>query len=251
VTLNLVGADLGLLLDAEPILPGQDEVAAAVRLLDRVVAAYPRAFDVVGGDGLYAQGPFFNHVRALGKHAIAVLKDEQRELWKDARGLWEQTPPTVVYGQRRRECWDLSGLTTWPQCQDPVRVVRSRETWQVRRQLDRQLQDCVSDWVWVTTMPPPMASTGATVRIGHSRWDIENQGFNELVNRWHGNHVYRHDATAILVMWLWTMLAANLFAAFYRRGLKPALRAACATLHIARQMLAQLYQGLALRPRPP
>jgi hypothetical protein len=251
VTLSLVGADLRLLLDAEPILPGQDEVAAAVRLLDRVVAAYPRAFDVVGGDGLYAQGPFFHHVRALGKHAIAVLKDEQRELWKDARGLWAQTPPTVTEGQRRRECWDLSGLTTWPQGPHPVRVVRSRETWQVRRQLDRQWEGCVSDWVWVTTLPPEMASTGATVWIGHSRWDIENQGFNELVNRWHGNHVYRHDPTAILAMWLWTMLAANLFAAFYRRDLKPALRAACDTLHIARQMLAELYQGLAVRPRPP
>jgi len=252
VTMSLVGGSLRLLLDAEPIQKGEDEVAAAKRLFDRVVAAYPRAFDVVGGDGLYAQGPFFNHVRAAGKHVMAVLKNEQRDLMADAAALWEQMPPTAVYeGERRRECWDLSGFTTWPQCQSPVRVVRSCERWSVRRQLTKELEECVSDWVWVTTMPSEMASTLATVQLGHARWDIENPGFNELVNRWHADHVYRHEGTAMLVMWLLTMMAANLFAAFYGRDLKPALRAAFDTLHIARQMLTELMAGMPTQPRAP
>ena len=253
VSLSLVGKDLRLLLDAEPIVPGEDEVAAALRLFDRVVQAYPRAFDVVGGDGLYAQARFFNHLYAKGKHVIAVLKDEQRDLLADARSLWQQMPPTVLpgRGQRHVEGWDLSGFTTWPQCTCPVRVVRSRESWPVRRQLDKQTEQLESEWVWVTTLPPPLAGTTAVVHLGHSRWDIENQGFNELVNRWHGDHVYRHQPVAIQVMWLLTMLAANLFAAFYRRDLKPALRSACDTLHIARQIMAELYQDLPIHPRAP
>jgi hypothetical protein len=252
VTMSLVGASLRVLLDAEPIAAGEDEIAAALRLFDRVVGAYPRAFDVVGGDGLYAQGRFFNHVRAAGKHVIAVLKNEQRDLWVDAAGLWEQMPPTAVWqGERRRECWDLSGLTSWPQCLEAVRVVRSRETWSVRRQLDKKVEEQVSEWVWATTLPRELASTVAVVQLGHARWDIENQGFNELVNRWHGDHVYRHAATAMLVMWLLTMMAANLFAAFYARDLKPALRAACDTLHIARQMLGELMKDLPIQPRAP
>jgi hypothetical protein len=252
VTLSLVGEGLRLLLDAEPLRPGEDEVTAAMRLLDRVVQAYPRAFDVVGGDGLYAQARFFNHVRALGKHVIAVLKSEQRDLWTDACGLWERMPPTIVWsGERRRECWDLGGFKTWPQCPCQVRVVRSVESWQVRRQLDKQMEGCHSEWVWVMTMPPELASTGATVQIGHSRWDIENQGFNELVSRWHGDHVYRHQAVAMRVMWLLTMLAANLFAGFYGRDLKPAVRAESDTLHVARLMLAELLQGLPIRRRGP
>jgi hypothetical protein len=207
---------------------------------------------VVGGDGLYAQGPFFNHVRAAGKHVLAVLKNDQRDLLADATALWEHMPPTAVFeGERHRECWDLSGFRTWPQCHSPVRVVRSRETWSVRRQLTKELEERVSDWVWVTTMPPELASTRATVQLGHARWDIENQGFNELVNYWNGNHVYRHEGTAILVMWLFTMMAANLFAAFYRRDLKPELRAAFDTLHIARQMLAELMAGMPTQPRGP
>lgn len=62
VALSLVGSDFYLMLDAEPQRPGEDEVAAALRLLDRVLQAYPRAFDAVVADGLCAVGPVFNHI---------------------------------------------------------------------------------------------------------------------------------------------------------------------------------------------
>ena len=52
VTFQLVGAGWTLVLDAEPQRPGEDEVAAALRLLERVLALYPRAFEVVLADGL-------------------------------------------------------------------------------------------------------------------------------------------------------------------------------------------------------
>ncbi len=57
---NIQGEPLPLLLDAEPQLPGEDELAAAKRLLERVLAAYPRAFDVVLADALYAAATFVN-----------------------------------------------------------------------------------------------------------------------------------------------------------------------------------------------
>lgn len=49
-----------VLLDCEPRLPDEDEVATAMRLLTRVLAAYPRAFDLVLADALHATAPFFN-----------------------------------------------------------------------------------------------------------------------------------------------------------------------------------------------
>jgi len=42
-----------LMVDAEPMRSGEDEVATAIRLLERVIASYPRAFDVVIADALY------------------------------------------------------------------------------------------------------------------------------------------------------------------------------------------------------
>jgi len=47
-----------LLLDHEPQRPGEEEVETALRLLARVIPAYPRAFDVVLADALYAEAPF-------------------------------------------------------------------------------------------------------------------------------------------------------------------------------------------------
>jgi hypothetical protein len=41
-----------LLLDHEPQRAGEDEVATALRLMERVIASYPRAFDLVLADAL-------------------------------------------------------------------------------------------------------------------------------------------------------------------------------------------------------
>jgi hypothetical protein len=38
---------------------------------------------------------------------------------------------------------------------------------------------------------------------------------------------------------------------YYHRNLKPAVRAACDTLEIARQMLVELYMGLCIQPQGP
>jgi hypothetical protein len=51
-------------------------VETALRLLACVISAYPRAFDLVLADALYAEAPFFNFLLAHGKHALVVLKDE-------------------------------------------------------------------------------------------------------------------------------------------------------------------------------
>jgi hypothetical protein len=252
VHVNLVGKDFCFQLDAEPIRPGEDEVAAAVRLFDRVVVAYPRAFDVLAGDGLYARADFFNHVRGKGKHVLAVLKDENRDLMKDARGLWEQMPPLVRdIGGVHYEVWDLEGFTTWPQCQYPVRVVRTLETRKVKRQKDKKVEEQTAEWVWVSTLPSVSAGTMALVKLGHGRWSIENQSFNEMVTRWHGDHVYKHEGQAMLVLWLLLSVAMNLFTAFYQRNLKPAVRKFYDTLAIARQILADLCCGLPIHAAGP
>ncbi len=246
VTAQLVTDGMPFLVDAEPQKPGEDELATATRLLGRVAQSYPRAFDLVAGDALYCQAPFFEFVLGLGKDVLAVLKDERRSLLQDAQGLFEHMEPTETQdGSGQRCTWDAEGFRSWPSLDRPVRVVRSLETTTVRRQLDKQEETLVSDWMWVTTLSSSRASTRAVVDLGHSRWDIENQGFNEAVTQWHADHVYRHHPTAILAFWLLTMLVMNVFRAFYLRNLKPQHRQGSSMLHIARCLAAELYQGLA------
>ncbi|MGA7621933.1 MAG: transposase, partial [Candidatus Acidiferrales bacterium] len=204
-----------LLLDHEPQQAGEGEVQTALRLLARVIAAYPRAFDLILADALYAEAPFFNFLLARGKHALVVLKDERRNLYQDVAGLFAHlTPQPGSYRSRQCSWWDFPDLTSWPQVDAPVRVIRSLETYSVRRQSDKPEDPQSSDWIWVTTLSATQVPVGRAIHLGHQRWDIENYAFNELVNEWHSDHVYKHDASAMECFLLVAFLAYDLFHAF-------------------------------------
>jgi hypothetical protein len=242
VTLMLRSEKFHFLLDVEAQLPGEDEVAAALRLLERVLQAYPRAFQLLVADGLYAQAPFVNFLIAHGKQVLLVLKDERRDLYQDVLGLWPLVRPQQ--GQyRSRDClwWDVSALTSWPQVRVALRVVRSQETYAVRRQASRLVSEERAEWMWVTTLSATQASTELVVRLGHARWDIENYGFNELVNGWHADHVYKHHPNAIEAFTLLAFLAYNLFHAFLTRNVKPQLREGKTESFWAHLIAAQIY----------
>ena len=215
-----------LLLDVECQWPGEGEIACAMRLLARLFEQCPRAFDVVCGDNAYMDPKLWKLVRSHKKHLIAVLKNEALDLLVDARALFEGIAPIDVGGEKtKRQCWDLNGFTTWPQCGEPIRVVRSVERTIIKRQETKEPQTVESEWFWVTSLPPALASTRTIVRAGHGRWDIENHGFNELCNLWHGDHAYKYNAHALLACTLLLFIAYNLFHAFIERNLKPQIRA--------------------------
>jgi hypothetical protein len=251
VTLLLVpGAPAGrqalrIPLDHEPQLPGEDEVATATRLLRRVMARYPRAFDLVLADGLYLRAGFFNFLLEAGKHVLVVLKDERRNLYQDAAGQFQLVQP-VKGTFRSRDClwWDFPDLISWPEVNIPVRVIRSLETYSVRRQLDNKKELLTSDWVWATTLPQAQVSVGRAAGFGHQRWDIENYGFNELVNGWAADHVLTHDSNAIECFLLLTFLAFILFHSFLYLNVKPALRKGKSKIFWAKVMSAEIYQPL-------
>lgn len=252
VTAMLVGRDFSLLLDAEPQRAGENELAAAMRLIDRVAESYPRAFDVVVADAIYTDGRFYDFVRSKGKHVLTVLKENQPTLLSEARALLDFTTAEAktVQGVRREVC-GAEGFSL-PRATSPVRVVRSRETQRVRRQLSRQEDALQSEWFWSTTLPESDADPIAISEIGHSRWSIENHGFNECVNRWHADHVYKHEPAAILAFWLLCMLAFNLFQAFFHRNLKPEYRRTVSMRHVAELFRAEIYKALpAFAAKPP
>lgn len=237
----LICSERYLGLDIEMQRPGEDEVACAIRLLDRILRRYPRAFDVVVADGLYARGSFFEEVLSHGKHAIAVLKDERRDLFKDAMGVFKTLKPEVIQEKNlTQEVWDVEGFTSWDGFGKPVRVVHSKETKLVRVQekVDKgkrrkkkkskkkksEKQQMTTEWIWATTLPKALATTRTVVKMGHKRWTIENEGFNELVNYWYADHIYKHEPHAIEAFLLTTLLAYNLYHAFVELNLKPQIR---------------------------
>jgi len=242
VMAQLVCGNFYIPLDIEPQLPGEDEVAAAERLLKRVLKNYPRAFDIILLDGLYLRANFFWLGLEHGKNVIAVLKDERRDLFKDAEGLFKFEEPLIYQdGNIRRECWDIEEFSSWTQFVNKIRVVRSLETTQIKRQLNRKKENVTSQWMWAATIPKIILPTEEFIEIAHKRWKIENEGFNELVNSWHANHVYKHHPAGIEAFWLLIMLAYILFHAFINRNLKPEIRHKYSKSHWARLISAALY----------
>ena len=216
---QLSGPELSVILDFEPLRQGEEECAAALRLLRRLRAAHgPRFFDVVVVDAWYANGPFLKTVVAeLGWPVIAVLKQERFEVHQEALALSRKKPDQVVERQGRRlELWDIRSLRFSDSYEPPVRVVRARETWTQREQhgpAGVQLQK-EQNWLWVVAGDLG-GYDGAVIRdIGHSRWKIENHAFGQLTQHWHLTHCSHHHPVAVVALLWIKLLAFTLFHAF-------------------------------------
>jgi hypothetical protein len=256
VVLQLIGVVPALLLDIEPVGPGETEVAAASRLLLRVKQRYPRFLDVLSLDALYLQAAFVKKALELGYHLVIVLKQETRELYQDAEGLCQLTDPQTMTGMdQKTQLWDLEDLTSWSSLGRPIRVVRSLENKLKRERIagQRTEREIVEDWRWVITLPQAMVSAQQVARWGHARWDEETRGFGELTQHWHLNHCYHHHPQAMLAGLLILFLAFCLTTVFFDRNLKPARRKGQTRLGLARLLADDLVRcGLqSFWARPP
>jgi hypothetical protein len=216
---QLSGPELSVILDFEPMRPGEEECAAALRLLRRLRATCgPRFFDVVVVDSWYAKGPFLKTVvEELGWPVIAVLKQERFEVHQEALALSQKQPgQVVVRNQRRLEIWDVRSLRFSDSYEAPVRVVRARETWTQREQQGNEWGRIQKEqnWLWVVAGDLD-GYDGAVIRdIGHSRWNIENHAFGQLTQHWHLTHCSHHHPVAVVALLWIKILAFTLFQAF-------------------------------------
>jgi len=236
VVCQLVGVLPPMVLDIEPIRPGEGETAAAHRLLQRLLATCPRMADVFTFDALYLEAPLVRWLRARGKHVVIVLKEDRLILTQDVEGLLPLIEPvTIQAGSTAAKLWDLEHLTSWPALGGSVRVICAEEETPRRERVAHEWIQRTErhTWRWVTTLPASEVSA-ATIRCyGHWRWDLENRGFNEWVTHWGFDHCFAHAPKAILAFLFTLVLAFALTMVFFMRSLKPALRAGRTRLWLA------------------
>lgn len=247
VVLQMVGVEPALPVDAEPVRKGESEAAAALRLLRRVKAALPRFIDVLTLDAHYLQAPFIREALDLGYGVVVVLKQEERDLYKDAEGLFAATTPLEVASvDGPIKVWDVKDLTSWSQLGRPVRVVREVRKYTKRERIagkwvEREVSD---DWRSVVVFPDAQQPPADAVRHwSHARWDEETRGFGELTKHWHLDHSYHHHPNARLACLLILFLAFVLTTIFFTRNLKPALRDGKSRLHLAGLLGDDLVRG--------
>lgn len=185
----------------EWLQPGEGEETAALRLLRRIPELYgSRFFDILLLDALYAQAPVLQLADKIGWDVVISLKQNQRELYQSAVRLFLRRPPDSSYVEQQKgktysvQVWDTQDL---PFCADhpqPVRVVRSEETLIQNHYRQRQLQPetTPSEWLWITTLEPQVFSTPQVRRLGHDRWKLENNGWNDLTQHWALKHGFLH-----------------------------------------------------------
>jgi hypothetical protein len=252
VCAQLNGPTLSVVLDLEPIRPGEDEAAAALRLLGRMRRLYGvRFFDAVTVDAWYATGPFLKAVQRLGWGVVAVLKQERYEIYQEATALMNQTPVIPwTWENRQIELREVRDLPFTDPALGRLRVVQAQERWTERRQQGSQKTTVNQEsfWRWLVSRELDGIPVQGIWRIGHRRWGIENHGFNELTQHYHLEHCPHHHPVAILAWLLILMLAFNLFEWFARLH-SQLLRVGVITLaELARQLDRALERHEDLEP---
>jgi hypothetical protein len=228
---SVVGVDITMPIDVEPFGQGDSELAAGRRLLARIAASLGSRFaDYVVADAKYGAASFLNEVTGLGLHAVVRLKDNLPDLHSRATARFAGRAPdaTVEHRGETVELWDDETFAPWEGLEwSFVRVLRYRH---------RSAKGEIVDAYWLTSFPKSTISSAALFRLAKSRWEIENQGFNEA-KTWHGlEHICHHDANAVLVGWL-LLLLAMVIERLYRhchlhRGTHPRMTAADLVTHL-------------------
>jgi Transposase DDE domain len=202
VLISVVGTGLSLPFDVEPYGSGDSEYAAGQRVLRRAVGGLGKRFaQYVVVDGEFATAPFLHAAGDLGLRVVARLKENLPELFRAAQQRFRSRPPheTFDHGQDLVEVWDAEDFDPWETLRwTTVRVVFYRQ---------HKLDGTVVEAYWLTDFPSSKVGAGSLFRMAKSRWEIENQGFNDAKNRYGFGHVCHHEPNSLLIVWLLTCLA--------------------------------------------
>lgn len=223
VMISVVSADLTLPFDVEPYGPGDSEYAAGQRVLRRSVEQLGRRFaDYVVVDAKFATAPFLHETGDAGLKVVARLKDNLPELYGATRRRFATQTPDSTFRHEGDlvEVWDCENFDPWESLRwETVRVVRYRQ---------HKPDGAVVEAYWLTDFSTSQAGSQAIFLIAKSRWQIENEGFNDAKNRYGFEHICHHHPNSLLINWLIIALTLT-FERLYRkrhlhRGTHPVLK---------------------------
>ena len=135
-----------------------------------------------------------------GWDVIISLKQNSRDLYQSAMGLFLHRPPDLTLTERRDhktyqvQLWDTEGLPFTGDYPEPMRVVRAEEVLERYRYRkgERTLHSTDHEWVWFTTLSKQSFPTPVIRHLGHDRWKNENNGWMDLTKHWSSKHGFLH-----------------------------------------------------------
>jgi hypothetical protein len=197
---QMISSPVKPFLAVEWVRPGEGEDTTALRLLRRLPRLYgSRFFDILLLDSLYAQAAVLKLAQEIGWELVISLKQEKRDLYQDALGLFQARGPDQTFSERQEgktyqvRLWEEFGLPFSRDHPQPLRVVRTLEEVSENhyRGEHKQTETTSHEWVWITTLtsafPAPLVR-----RLGHDRWKNENNGWMDLTQHWAFKHGFLH-----------------------------------------------------------
>lgn len=214
-TLVRTGSHDILPLDAEQVRneDGQEkqdcEVNAGKRLVRRIRNEHRQLSICVTGDDLYAHEPFIEQLRELRMGFVLVAKptshgelfewvEDLDRLGECVRGKWEEGPAC------KRRYFEYRIAHQVPLTQSGKVLLNFVEVWERNKE-----GKVIYHNSWVTDFEVTPENAATIIRIGRSRWKIENEQFN--VHKNHGyelEHNYGHGKeTLSMCFYLLNLLA--------------------------------------------
>lgn len=207
VFVKIVGKRPGLVLDYETVTcngnEGKQEYEpnVAIKLIERLKKSYGRGIDVIVGDAIYLEEKFLEAVVKEEYTAVIRLKDNRKALIAEAEGLFKLQKPQLISKTKKRE------ITCWSENLEykdiPVKVAKFEEKYIKEKEVK-------TDTIYVVSTSLSLKNETIN-KIIHARWDIENNGFNELKNYWQMNHCFMADEKAINVILQMMIISYNLW----------------------------------------
>ena len=216
VVAKIVGKRPGIILDYEKITSqgngGKQEYEpnVGIKLINRLKESYGRGIDVIVADAIYLNEKFLKTIKENGYEAIIRLKGNNNSLLENAEGLFKNQKPkewkrkrkvvnTNIHQNRIIKAWS----DKFKYCGRKIKVVKYEEEY-------KKAGEKQKDIIYVISTDIGMSEETIN-KIIHARWDIENNGFNELKNYWNMKHCYIGEENAIDVIIEMLIMSYNLW----------------------------------------
>jgi hypothetical protein len=208
-------------------------------LLRRLIPQLGARFaDYLVVDAGFATASFLHTVDDLGLAVVARLKGNLPELLQSAQKRFSHSAPKLScrWGNDPIQLWDADDFDPWESLRWPtVRVLYYRQ-----HKPDGQ----VIEAYWLTNFSPQPVSTRSLFRMAKSRWEIENQGFNEAKNQHDLEHIPHHQENSLLLQWLLSALALTIERLYRLRYLHRGSHRRLSAIELCRVLWLNLARSL-------
>ncbi len=208
VALSWVSGKIPFVLGWEVLAPGEGELTAALRLLERLLPRLRKSLDLVLGDALYCCRPFFKTVCGAGLEGLALSSGET-EMDEEIDLLMKTDPPRLVAGVDVA-VWEMESEAWSQDLKRKLRVVHCERRYEAPAWKHERKQLRV-----VTSIPVQILPAGQGWKVGRSRWKIENGTFNVLTRDHSLTHNYHHTVAAIVALLTMRSFACFLAQAYW------------------------------------